>query len=94
MAKERKSSLSMQLRKKVGLSQTSVAAALNLTELSVRRWELGIHEPKLRFWQVAKLMELYQCDLTDLMIAFAPEAFQQKDSEESVTQPEKMPVSA
>lgn len=84
----------MQLRKKVGLSQTSVAAALNLTELSVRRWELGIHEPKLRFWQVAKLMELYQCDLTDLMIAFAPEAFQQKGLEESVNQTEKMPVSA
>jgi transcriptional regulator with XRE-family HTH domain len=93
MAKERKSSLSMQLRKKVGLSQTSVAAALNLTELSVRRWELGIHEPKLRFWQVAKLMELYQCDLNDLMIAFAPEAFQQNQVEESVDTADKIPVS-
>lgn len=84
----------MQLRKKVGLSQTSVAAALNLTELSVRRWELGIHEPKLRFWQVAKLMELYQCDLSDLMIAFAPEAFQENNPKEPVNPSEKIPVSA
>jgi transcriptional regulator with XRE-family HTH domain len=72
MAKERKSSLSMELRKKAGLSQTAVAAALGLTEISVRKWELGIHEPRLKLWQTQKLVEMYECDLKDLVVAFAP----------------------
>lgn len=60
----------MQLRKNAGLKTTFVAAALDVAEYTVRRWENGTSEPTLKLWQVQKLAELYNCDLDDLVNAF------------------------
>jgi len=60
----------MSLRKRSGLTQREVAAALNKRTATISEWERGITYPNLTFTELKALMELYQCSLDDLIEAF------------------------
>ena len=59
------------LRQNAGLTAQSVAQALDVAESTVRNWDKGRSEPKLKLGQVKRLTELYQCSLDDLLEAIA-----------------------
>ena len=59
----------VQLRINAGLTQRQVAEALGVTETTIRNWESGLREPKPPFSVTEKLMELYNCSISDLVEA-------------------------
>jgi transcriptional regulator with XRE-family HTH domain len=70
MDSEKRSINSMELRKRAGLSRMQVAFALGVSEGTVAKWEQGKMEPHLPFWKVQILLELYNCTIQDLVLAF------------------------
>ncbi len=59
----------VRLRINAGLTQRQVAEALGVTETTIRNWESGLREPKPTFSVTQKLMELYNCSISDLVQA-------------------------
>lgn len=59
----------VRLRINAGLTQRQVAEALGVTETTIRNWESGLREPKPTFSVTQKLMELYNCSISDLVEA-------------------------
>lgn len=57
------------LRLNAGLTARFVAQSLDVAESTVRNWDKGRSEPRLKLGQVKKLIELYQCSLDDLLEA-------------------------
>lgn len=55
-----------QLRLDAGLRAEDVASHVGVAHSSVRNWEQGRTEPKLKVSQVAKLCQLYHCTIEDL----------------------------
>lgn len=57
------------LRNNAGLTAQAVAAELDVAESTVRNWDKGRTEPKLKIEQFDKLMKLYKCSFNDLLEA-------------------------
>lgn len=56
----------VELRKKAGVTQKKLAAALGVTDHTIRNWEKGREEPRLHIWQVKTICRLCKCGLDDL----------------------------
>ena len=54
------------LRKRAKVSQKVVAAALGVTDHTIRNWEKGRAEAELQLWQVKALCRVLKCSLEDL----------------------------
>ena len=67
----------MELRKKAGVTQRTVAEALGVTDHTVRNWEKGREEPRLFIWQVKALCDVLKCGLAEL-----PDNFKERKSAE------------
>lgn len=52
-------------RKRAGLRQVDVAAALNINQGTVASWEAGRSNPRVRL--LPQLAKLFQCDVGDLL---------------------------
>jgi DNA-binding XRE family transcriptional regulator len=63
----------VELREKAGLTQEALAAALGVTDHTVRNWEKGRSEPKLTIKQMKELCSALRCGLNDLPDSFAPQ---------------------
>lgn len=59
-----------QLRERASLTQRQVADALSLRSSTVSEWERGLSYPNLTFYETLKLLNLYNCSLEELSIAF------------------------
>jgi DNA-binding XRE family transcriptional regulator len=74
MEDKERSSSSMELRKKAGISRMDLAIALGVAEGSIAKWEQGKREPHLPLWKFRLWASLCQCTLDELYAAFpAPE---------------------
>lgn len=60
------------LRIEAGLTQRDIAAALGVSEQTVRNWEQGKHDPRLTIPQVKKLCRLLKKSLDELPDSFGP----------------------
>jgi DNA-binding XRE family transcriptional regulator len=60
------------LRESVGLTQEALAAALGVTDHTVRNWEKGRTEARLTIKQMKILCELLHLELKDLPDSFNP----------------------
>ncbi len=58
------------LRKRTGLTQRQIARALDVRESTVSEWERGISVPHLPLSKVRQMLEVYQCNLDELIEAF------------------------
>ncbi len=56
----------MKLRKRLGLTQKQVAAAVGVTDQTVSNWEVGRFEPRLTISQMQALCRILQCSLEEL----------------------------
>lgn len=61
------------LREKAGLTQEALAAALGVTDHTVRNWEKGRSEPKLSIRQVKALCQALKCSIDELPDDFSPQ---------------------
>jgi transcriptional regulator with XRE-family HTH domain len=86
MEENERSRSSMELRKKAGLSRMQVAVALGVTESTVAKWEQGKQEPHLPPRRMKILMDLYQCDIEELI-----ELFPQPSEKKTADQPRNIP---
>lgn len=60
------------LRNKVGITQEALAAALEVTDHTVRNWEKGRSEAKLTLKQFKVLLKVLNCSPEDLPDSFGP----------------------
>jgi len=72
MEDNKRSSSSMELRRKAGLNRIQVAVALGVAERTLAKWEQGTQEPHLPPWKIKLWAQLYQCSTDDLLSAFPP----------------------
>jgi DNA-binding XRE family transcriptional regulator len=70
MEDNKRSSSSMELRRKAGLNRTQVALVLGVAERTLAKWEQGTQEPHLPPWKIKLWAQLYQCSTDDLLSAF------------------------
>jgi transcriptional regulator with XRE-family HTH domain len=71
MTEDQKQLTPVLLRKRIPkLTQRRVAVALDVRESTVSEWERGISKPHLLPSQLKKMMEVYKCDLDDIIEAF------------------------
>jgi len=71
MTEDQKQLTPVLLRKRIPrLTQRKVAVALDVREATVSEWERGISKPHLLPSQLKKMMEVYKCDLDELIEAF------------------------
>jgi transcriptional regulator with XRE-family HTH domain len=59
-----------ELRKRAGLTQKEVAAAIGRREQTISDWERGVKRPLLSPAETLILMRLYQASLDELVKAF------------------------
>jgi transcriptional regulator with XRE-family HTH domain len=60
----------MLLRNRAGLTQRQVAQALDVREATVSEWERGFYTPRVYPSQIKRMLEVYKCDLDELIEAF------------------------
>jgi DNA-binding XRE family transcriptional regulator len=72
MKDDKKTSSSMELRRKAGISRMQVANLLGVTQGTVAKWEQGAYEPHLPMRKIKVWAELYACSVDDLIDAFSP----------------------
>jgi DNA-binding XRE family transcriptional regulator len=72
MEDNKRSSISMDWRRKAGISRMELAIALGVTEDSIAKWEQGKREPHLPLWKFKLWASLCECSLDDLLMAFPP----------------------
>jgi transcriptional regulator with XRE-family HTH domain len=72
MEDSKRSTSSMELRKRAGLSRVQVAFVLGVAEGTVAKWEQGTQEPRLPPWKMKMWTDLYQCTIEELAEAFPP----------------------
>jgi transcriptional regulator with XRE-family HTH domain len=70
MEDNKRSSSSMELRKRAGLSRAEVAMVLGVAEGTIAKWEQGKQEPHLPPWKMKLWLDLYQCSIDELSEAF------------------------
>jgi transcriptional regulator with XRE-family HTH domain len=58
------------LRERKKLSRVKVAAALDVAEMTVRRWEQGVYRPHVSLEKIQAMLELFDCDFPTLYQAF------------------------
>lgn len=58
------------LRERKKLSRVKVAAALDVAEMTVRRWEQGDYRPHVSLEKIQAMLELFDCDFPTLYQAF------------------------
>ena len=63
----------MRLRKRLGLTQKQVAAAVGVTDQTVSNWEVGRFEPRLTISQMQALCRILQCSIEELPSFIEPE---------------------
>jgi transcriptional regulator with XRE-family HTH domain len=90
MKDDKKSSSSMELRRKAGISRMQVATVLGVTQSTVAKWEQGAYEPHLPMRKIKVWAQLYECSVDELIEAFTPSDdsnlnVQQEDLEEAST---------
>ena len=68
-------------RKRKGLTQAALAEGLNVSEMTVRRWESGERSPRMR--EVEKISSFFSVPLEDLIGIISP---QQKKQDENYSQ--------
>jgi transcriptional regulator with XRE-family HTH domain len=83
-----------ELRQRQNLSRRKVSVALDVTEMTVHRWESGVSQPHLPLAKIQTMMNLFECDFTTLCKAFEQTALetQQSADEAAVNSDEKQPI--
>ena len=84
MEDNKRSTSSMDLRKRAGKSRMEVAVALGVTQATVAKWEQRVQEPHLPMWKIKRWAEMYGCPIDELVSAFPPIS-----SDDSATQKSK-----
>jgi transcriptional regulator with XRE-family HTH domain len=85
MEDNKRSTSSMDLRKRAGKSRMDVAVALGVTQATVAKWEQRVQEPHLPMWKIKRWAEIYGCPIDELISAFPPIS-----SDDSATQQNKL----
>lgn len=60
----------VKLRKRAGLTQRQIARALDVRESTISEWERGLSVPHLPLSKVRQMLDIYQCNLDELIEAF------------------------
>lgn len=63
----------VELRKRRGLTQRKVAAAVDIREQTISEWERGLTIPHLTPSQYKALLDIYECTPEELVSAFEPD---------------------
>ena len=64
------------LRIKAGLTQAELASRIDVHEMTLRRWEQGVREPKAR--EIRRLCEVLGCSEAELLNGSAKQEFEVK----------------
>jgi DNA-binding XRE family transcriptional regulator len=80
-----------ELREQKNLTRRNVCSALDVSEMTVKRWENGSYKPHLPLEKVKLMLELFDCDFMTLYEAFQQTALETQQSTEAATD-EKVPV--
>ena len=81
-----------ELRQKQKLSRRKVSVALDVTEMTVHRWETGVSQPHLPLGKIQTMMSLFECDFATLCKAFEQTALETQQSTNEVAISEKIPA--
>jgi DNA-binding XRE family transcriptional regulator len=81
-----------QLREQKKLTRRNVCSALDVSEMTVSRWENGSYKPHLPLEKVKLMLELFDCDFMTLYEAFEQTALETQQSTNDTTTTEKIPV--
>lgn len=83
-----------ELRERKNLTRRNICSALDVSEMTVSRWENGSYKPHLPLAKVKLMLELFDCDFMTLYEAFEQTALETQQSTNGAATTEKIPVSA
>ncbi len=81
-----------ELREQKNLTRLNVCSALDVSEMTVKRWENGSYKPHLPLEKVKLMMELFDCDFITLYEAFEQTALETQQSTNEADTSEKIPA--
>jgi DNA-binding XRE family transcriptional regulator len=81
-----------ELREQKNLTRRNVCSALDVSEMTVKRWENGSYKPHLPLEKVKLMLELFDCDFMTLYEAFEQTALETQQSTNDAVIREKIPA--
>jgi transcriptional regulator with XRE-family HTH domain len=81
-----------ELRQRQNLSRRKVSVALDVTEMTVHRWETGASQPHIPLGKIQIMLNLFQCDFTTLCEAFEQTSLESQQLIEEVNTQKELQI--